>query len=192
VTTNPTDGEGPRASGELAAAGDARVRVTGSRLPFVVGIGGSTGGLEAFHRFFDHMPADSGMSFPPVSAAPGAGRRRQPRRGEQPSRRARAGRARGRGGALGPPGAGEGASKPDVVLCDIGLPGMDGHEVARALRADPAFSGALLVAMTGYAQLEDADRAKQAGFDAHLAKPPSLQKLEDLLARSGGVSAGPR
>ena len=72
--------------------------------------------------------------------------------------------------------------KPEVVLCDIGLPEMDGYEIARALRADSAHSGLFLVALSGYALPEDLHRAKEAGFDQHLAKPPSLEKIEELLA----------
>jgi two-component system CheB/CheR fusion protein len=71
---------------------------------------------------------------------------------------------------------------PDVVLCDIGLPGIDGYDVARALRRDPAVASALLVALTGYAQPEDRQRARGAGFDVHLAKPPDLPALHRLLA----------
>jgi two-component system CheB/CheR fusion protein len=71
---------------------------------------------------------------------------------------------------------------PDVVLCDIGLPIMDGYQVARALRADDALKGAFLVALSGYAMPEDLQRAQEAGFDRHLAKPPSLEKIEEALA----------
>jgi PAS domain S-box-containing protein len=71
---------------------------------------------------------------------------------------------------------------PDVVLCDIGLPGIDGYGVARALRRDPAVASAMLVALTGYAQPEDRERAREAGFDAHFAKPPDLPALHRLLA----------
>lgn len=74
------------------------------------------------------------------------------------------------------------AFHPDVVLCDIGLPGMNGYEVARALRSDLELQGACLVALSGYAQPEDLRRAADAGFEHHLAKPPSLEKLERLLA----------
>ena len=70
---------------------------------------------------------------------------------------------------------------PEVVLCDIGLPGVNGYEVARAFRADPALKGTFLVALTGYARPEDLRRAAEAGFDQHLAKPPSLEKLEQIL-----------
>jgi PAS domain S-box-containing protein len=71
--------------------------------------------------------------------------------------------------------------KPEVVLCDIGLPGMDGYEVARRLRADEALRETLLVALSGYALPEDVERARQAGFERHLAKPPSLAKLAQLM-----------
>ncbi|MGB8298945.1 MAG: GAF domain-containing protein [Polyangia bacterium] len=72
--------------------------------------------------------------------------------------------------------------RPQVVLCDIGLPGMDGYEVARAFRADETLRRTFLVALTGYALPEDSRRATEAGFQRHLAKPLSLQALEDLLA----------
>jgi two-component system CheB/CheR fusion protein len=72
--------------------------------------------------------------------------------------------------------------RPEVVLCDLGLPGMSGHDVARAFRADPELREAHLVALSGYAQPEDVQRAAESGFEHHLAKPPSLEVLEDLLA----------
>jgi two-component system, sensor histidine kinase len=72
---------------------------------------------------------------------------------------------------------------PEVVLCDIGLPdGMDGYEVARRMRQDPALGGASLVALTGYGQEEDQRRAREAGFDVHLTKPADPERLERLLA----------
>jgi two-component system CheB/CheR fusion protein len=71
--------------------------------------------------------------------------------------------------------------RPEVVLCDIGLPGMDGYGVARALRSDETLAGVLLVALSGYALPEDLQRAREAGFDRHIAKPPSLERLEELL-----------
>jgi two-component system CheB/CheR fusion protein len=73
-------------------------------------------------------------------------------------------------------------SAPDVVLCDIGLPGMSGYEVARALRSDPSLGEVLLVALTGYATSDDVAKARAAGFDQHLAKPPRVSDLEALLA----------
>jgi two-component system CheB/CheR fusion protein len=79
------------------------------------------------------------------------------------------------------------ATMPEVVLCDIGLPGMDGYDVARTLRGDAAFKATHLVALSGYALPEDLQRASEAGFERHLAKPPSLEKLEELL---GSLSQG--
>ena len=72
--------------------------------------------------------------------------------------------------------------RPDVVLCDIGLPDLDGYEVARALRGDAALRTTRLVALTGYAQPEDQRRAAEAGFDRHITKPPSDQDLMAALA----------
>jgi PAS domain S-box-containing protein len=72
--------------------------------------------------------------------------------------------------------------KPDVILLDIGLPEMDGYEVARRLRAMPELDGVCLIAMTGYAQSEDRTRAREAGFDAHLAKPVDFAELAQALA----------
>ncbi len=67
----------------------------------------------------------------------------------------------------------------DLVLLDIGLPSMDGYEVARRLRADGITS--TLVALTGYGQKEDIERALSAGFNDHLAKPVEFSKLEELM-----------
>jgi CheY-like chemotaxis protein len=66
---------------------------------------------------------------------------------------------------------------PQAVLLDIGLPGMDGYQVARRLRAMPGVESAFLVAMTGYGSEKDRRRAKDAGFDEHLAKPADLELL---------------
>jgi two-component system CheB/CheR fusion protein len=74
--------------------------------------------------------------------------------------------------------------RPDAVLCDIGLPGMDGYEVARRLRTGGGGQGMLLVALTGYALPEDLRRAHAAGFDAHLSKPARLEDIEAILARA--------
>lgn len=71
-------------------------------------------------------------------------------------------------------------SPPDVVLCDIGLPGMDGYEVARRIRAAGA-NTIRLVAVSGYARPEDLLRATEAGFDTHVAKPPDPERLASLL-----------
>ena len=75
--------------------------------------------------------------------------------------------------------------RPDIVLCDIGLPGgLDGHGVARALRADPELRSAFLIALTGYGQEEDRRRALEAGFDAHLTKPADIDELKRMLAKA--------
>ncbi len=72
---------------------------------------------------------------------------------------------------------------PDVILCDIGLPGLDGYGVARALRADTdeRVRSTFLVALSGYALEQDVERSRAAGFDAHLAKPASANALAKML-----------
>jgi PAS domain S-box-containing protein len=72
--------------------------------------------------------------------------------------------------------------KPDIVFCDIGLPGMNGYDVARAFRADGSFRSTVLVALSGYAQSEDLAKASAAGFDQHLAKPPNIEKIKRICA----------
>jgi CheY-like chemotaxis protein len=69
---------------------------------------------------------------------------------------------------------------PDIVLCDIGLPGMDGYQVARELRNLSA--SVRIIAVSGYAQPEDVRRSSEAGFDAHVAKPCDPDAIERLLA----------
>jgi signal transduction histidine kinase/CheY-like chemotaxis protein len=81
------------------------------------------------------------------------------------------------------------AFRPDVVLCDIGLPRMDGYEVARALRADPELASVFLVAVTGYASPEDARKAAGAGFDRHLGKPVPIEVVEEVLATAPSRAA---
>jgi CheY-like chemotaxis protein len=70
---------------------------------------------------------------------------------------------------------------PDVALVDVGLPGIDGYEVARRLRAGHGGERMLLVATTGYGQAEDRERALDAGFDAHLTKPVSPERLAEVI-----------
>ena len=70
---------------------------------------------------------------------------------------------------------------PEIVILDIGLPGMDGLEVARQLRALPALAGVLLVAMSGYGSEEDVTAGKRAGFDEYLVKPVDLKRLRELI-----------
>ena len=73
--------------------------------------------------------------------------------------------------------------RPDVVLLDIGLPGMDGYEVARRLRQQPGLADVVLVAVTGYGTDEDRSRSQEAGFDAHLVKPVDADALPPLFVR---------
>lgn len=70
---------------------------------------------------------------------------------------------------------------PEVVLCDLGLPGMDGYQVAAALRGDPETASAKLIAVTGYGREEDRRKSKEAGFDLHLTKPVDPVQLRILL-----------
>jgi len=73
--------------------------------------------------------------------------------------------------------------RPDVVLLDIGLPKMDGYEVARRLRQQPETAECLLIALTGYGTPEDIQRSLSVGFDEHVVKPPSLDRLKAALNR---------
>jgi PAS domain S-box-containing protein len=84
-----------------------------------------------------------------------------------------------------------GRSQPDIILCDIGLPGMDGCAVAQAVRADDRLRRAYLVALSGYALPEDLQRAADAGFDTHIAKPASVETLRAVLAAASPPSAHP-
>ena len=73
---------------------------------------------------------------------------------------------------------------PQIVLCDIGLPGMDGYEVARQMRANPAMKGVTLCALTGYTPSEaDRQKSQQTGFDHHFVKPVDLNTLLELLKK---------
>jgi len=77
--------------------------------------------------------------------------------------------------------AAAGEFRPDVILLDIGLPGMNGYDVARAVRRDPRVAGAMLIAVTGYGQEDDRARSREAGFDHHLVKPLRPEAIEHLL-----------
>jgi CheY-like chemotaxis protein len=74
---------------------------------------------------------------------------------------------------------------PDMALIDIGLPGMNGYEVAQRLRGHPQLKRATLIAQTGWGQEEDRRRSKEAGFDHHLVKPVDLAALRKLLNAPG-------
>ncbi len=71
---------------------------------------------------------------------------------------------------------------PDMVLLDIDMPGMDGYEAVKRLRQDPRHSAAIFVAVTGWAREEDERRAYDAGFDLHVAKPISVERMKELTA----------
>jgi CheY-like chemotaxis protein/two-component sensor histidine kinase len=75
---------------------------------------------------------------------------------------------------------------PSMVFCDLDMPGMDGCELARRLRHDPATSGLRLVAVSGWGSADDKLRASEAGFDAHLTKPVDLAALERIVAPGPG------
>lgn len=80
--------------------------------------------------------------------------------------------------------------QPQMILLDIGLPGLDGYEVARRMRSEPWGKQATLVAVTGWGQAEDRERSKAAGFDAHFVKPIDHDALVKLLAEIGPFSNG--
>jgi len=77
------------------------------------------------------------------------------------------------------------STKPDVVLLDIGLPGMDGYEVARRIRATIGEDVPRLVAVTGYGRDEDREQTRTAGFTAHLVKPINFEALRRMLSELG-------
>ena len=81
------------------------------------------------------------------------------------------------------------ACMPDAALVDIGLPGIDGYEVARRLRADPATRGIRLIAVTGYGLPDDQRRVLEAGFDQHLVKPVMIGRLLEALTAAPAAAA---
>ena len=76
------------------------------------------------------------------------------------------------------------AVRPDIVLLDLGMPGMDGYEVCRRLRREPWGRGLLVIAQTGWGQQHDRDRTREAGFDHHVVKPVDLGELLTLFPRT--------
>ena len=78
------------------------------------------------------------------------------------------------------------AYRPSVVLLDIGMPGMNGYDVARAIRTRFPEKRPMLVALTGWGQEDDRRRAREAGFDHHLVKPVELEQITSILAQPGG------
>lgn len=73
---------------------------------------------------------------------------------------------------------------PDIIICDIGLPVMDGYEVAQQLRKDDEIKETFLIALSGYAGAEDRKRSREAGFDRHLAKPADISAIERVIAEA--------
>jgi PAS domain S-box-containing protein len=78
------------------------------------------------------------------------------------------------------------AHQPHAILLDLGLPEMDGYEVARRLRQNPRFKNVLLIAVSGYGQDSDLQRSQEAGFSAHLLKPVEIEQINDALQALGG------
>jgi signal transduction histidine kinase len=76
--------------------------------------------------------------------------------------------------------------RPDVIVCDIGLPGLDGYEIARRVRARPGLQACVLIAVSGYGDAADRERARTAGFDHHLTKPADPVQLADLMETASG------
>jgi CheY-like chemotaxis protein len=77
------------------------------------------------------------------------------------------------------------ALRPDLMLIDIGMPRLNGYEAAHRIRAQPEGKAIQLVALTGWGQLEDRERAAQAGFDRHLTKPVDHDVLQKILQQLG-------
>ena len=84
------------------------------------------------------------------------------------------------------------AWQPDVILLDIGLPGLNGFEVAKLIRQQPLLENVVLVALTGYGLEADRQRSREAGFNHHLVKPADFDEIEKILAslnQAGGSTA---
>jgi CheY-like chemotaxis protein len=76
--------------------------------------------------------------------------------------------------------------RPDLIVLDIGMPGLDGYEVCRRIRQQPWAHTVVIAALTGWTREEDRDRSHQAGFNHYLVKPVDPQALTDLVARISG------
>lgn len=74
--------------------------------------------------------------------------------------------------------------RPEFIFLDLGLPGLDGYEVARRVRAEPGLEAARIIALSGYGQDADRQKSLEAGIDQHLVKPADLAFLESLLGRA--------
>jgi CheY-like chemotaxis protein len=83
------------------------------------------------------------------------------------------------------------AHRPDVAVIDIGLPGLDGYQVARRIREGLTGAPMFLIALTGYHEIEEPGRGGGTGFDAHLIKPLKFEHLFELLERVAGETARP-
>ncbi|MDR7870452.1 MAG: response regulator [Tissierellaceae bacterium] len=71
--------------------------------------------------------------------------------------------------------------KPKIILCDIGMPGMNGHEVAKYIRQNDELKDIYLIAMSGYCSQTDVERSLEAGFDKHLSKPIDFKVIKELI-----------
>lgn len=71
--------------------------------------------------------------------------------------------------------------KPDIIFCDIGLPGANGFEVAQTIRKDASIKDTFMIALTGYAGLREIDLARESGFNIHMSKPVSIVSLKNIL-----------
>ena len=79
--------------------------------------------------------------------------------------------------------------KPDIIFCDIGLPKINGYEVAQTIRKDNELNNVYLVALTGYASDSDAERVRESGFDRHLGKPVDMAKIQQVLSEYASKKA---
>jgi CheY-like chemotaxis protein len=82
------------------------------------------------------------------------------------------------------------AARPDVAVIDVGLPGLNGYEIARRFRAEPDSENVMLVALTGYGTPEARERSRQAGFDHHLIKPVNADTLEEIMRTHPDSTSG--